>query len=172
MTTSLTNRKALVTGSAGGIGQAVVKVLRGAGAAVAGADIQQDDACDFFIAGDLTDSSYCDYLPIKAAEALGGLDIVVNNAGVIRRGAITEVTDEDYEVSFAVNVEVSVRWCDRKRCLLLGFATWAEPSHLLYVQGSNRLYDSVLGSRSRAPGCTYQCRMSAGGGYTNAAFWI
>ena len=111
MTTSLTNRKALVTGSAGGIGQAVVKVLRGAGAAVAGADIQQDDACDFFIAGDLTDSSYCDYLPIKAAEALGGLDIVVNNAGVIRRGVITEVTDEDYEVSFAVNVEAPFRIC-------------------------------------------------------------
>ena len=71
----------------------------------------RDDACDVFISGDLTSSSYCDTLPSKVAEALGGLDIVVNNAGVIRRGAITETTDEDYEVSFAVNVVVPVRIC-------------------------------------------------------------
>ena len=37
--------------------------------------------------------------------------VVVNNAGVIRRGAITEATDEDYAVSFAVNVEAPFRIC-------------------------------------------------------------
>jgi 2-keto-3-deoxy-L-fuconate dehydrogenase len=58
-----------------------------------------------------TDGSYCDSLPAKAAGVLSGLDIVVNNAGVIRRGAIPEATDEDNAVSFAVNVEAPFRIC-------------------------------------------------------------
>ncbi len=42
---------------------------------------------------------------------MGGLDIVINNAGVIRRGPITEATDDDYAASFAVNVEAPFRIC-------------------------------------------------------------
>jgi NAD(P)-dependent dehydrogenase (short-subunit alcohol dehydrogenase family) len=50
-------------------------------------------------------------LPRKASEQLGGLDIVINNAGIIRRGPITEATDDDYAASFAVNVEAPFRIC-------------------------------------------------------------
>jgi NAD(P)-dependent dehydrogenase (short-subunit alcohol dehydrogenase family) len=42
---------------------------------------------------------------------MGGLDIVVNNAGVITRGPVTETSDSDYELSLSVNVEAPFRIC-------------------------------------------------------------
>jgi len=108
----LAGRRALVTGAGGGMGQAIVQALRAAGAKVALADVSlevgPDEIC---LEGDLTDGSYCDGLPDQAAERLGGLDIVVNNAGVMRRGAVTEATDEDLSLSLAVNVEAPFRIC-------------------------------------------------------------
>ncbi len=105
-------RKVLVTGAGGGIGQSILERLSDAGAAVAAADRQTEGlSCDASLPGDLTDRDYCDSLPGQAAEALGGLDMVVNNAGVIRRGPITEATDEDFRLSLAVNVEAPFRIC-------------------------------------------------------------
>ena len=109
---TLSGKKALVTGAAGGIGQAIVRALTDAGAAIAATDIQLEGIpCDAALPGDLTDSAHCDALPAKAREALGGLDIVINNAGVIRRGVITDSTDDDYVQSMAVNVEAPFRIC-------------------------------------------------------------
>jgi NAD(P)-dependent dehydrogenase (short-subunit alcohol dehydrogenase family) len=109
---ALSGKKVLVTGAAGGIGQAIVKALTDAGAAIAATDIQLEGIpCDAALPGDLTDSAHCDALPAKAREALGGLDIVINNAGVIRRGVITDSTDDDYVQSMAVNVEAPFRIC-------------------------------------------------------------
>ena len=109
---ALSGKKVLVTGAAGGIGQAIVRALTDAGAAIAATDIQLEGIpCDAAIPGDLTDSAHCDALPAKAREALGGLDIVINNAGVIRRGVITDSTDDDYVQSMAVNVEAPFRIC-------------------------------------------------------------
>ncbi len=109
---TLSGKKALVTGAAGGIGQAIVKALTDAGAAVAATDFQLEDIpCNAAIPGDLTDPAHCDALPEKAREALGGLDIVINNAGIIRRGVITDSTDDDYIQSMAVNVEAPFRIC-------------------------------------------------------------
>ncbi len=108
----LSGRKALVTGAAGGIGKSIVKRLSDAGASVAAADRQTEDTgCEVCLPGDLTDPDYCDSLPPQAAEALGGLDIVVNNAGVMRRGPITDATDEDFRLSVAVNIEAPFRIC-------------------------------------------------------------
>jgi len=109
---TLSGKKVLVTGAAGGIGQAIVRELTDAGAAIAATDIQLEGIpCDAALPGDLTDSAHCDALPAKAREALGGLDIVINNAGVIRRGVITDSTDDDYVQSMAVNVEAPFRIC-------------------------------------------------------------
>lgn len=55
--------------------------------------------------GDLLDRAYCDDLVTATANALGGLDIVINNAGVITRGPVTEATDADWALSMGVNVE-------------------------------------------------------------------
>ena len=109
---TLSGKKALVTGAAGGIGQAIVRALTDAGAAIAATDIQLEGIpCDVAILGDLTDSAHCDALPAKTREALGGLNIVINNAGIIRRGVITDSTDDDYVQSMAVNVEAPFRIC-------------------------------------------------------------
>lgn len=107
-----TGKKALVTGAGGGIGASIVARLHEEGAMVAAADIATDGIeAEAHLPGNLTDKSYCDELPGKAAEALGGLDIVVNNAGIIRRGVITDTSDEDYALSMAINVEAPFRVC-------------------------------------------------------------
>ena len=101
-----------MTGAAGGIGQSIVRRLSDAGALVAAADRRIDGlSCDLGLPGDLTDCDYCDSLPRRAAESLGGLDFVVNNAGIIRRGPITDAKDEDFHLSVAINVEAPFRIC-------------------------------------------------------------
>lgn len=101
---------ALVTGASGGIGAAVVRALRGKGVkvAVADRDVSAVEA-EARLPGDLRDAAYCDGLPEAVAKALGGLDIVVNNAGVITRGKVTETTDADWSLSVGVNVEAPFR---------------------------------------------------------------
>lgn len=108
----LAGRHALVTGAAGGIGQAVVARLQAEGAKVAAADLDlTGSAAEVTLPGDLRDPAYCDALPGEAAAALGKLDILVNNAGVMRRGVITEASDEDYALTMAINVEAPFRLC-------------------------------------------------------------
>ncbi len=105
-------QKALVTGAAGGIGLAIVRMLREAGAAVAVADLDTTGLeADAYMSGNLTDTGYANALPQRAADALGGLDILVNNAGIMRRGAVTESTDDDFDISVAVNMQAPFRLC-------------------------------------------------------------
>ncbi len=105
-------KAALVTGAAGGIGAAIVRRLRSEGAVVAAADRDVSGIeADARLAGDLRDPAYADGLPQAAFAALGALDIVINNAGVITRGAVTETTDADWALSLGVNVEAPFRVC-------------------------------------------------------------
>ncbi len=106
----LDGRKALVTGAAGGIGQAIVSRLQLDGAVVTGSDFTSTNA-DFSIEGDLLDTEFCETLPAKAHDLMGGLDILVNNAGIITRGMITEASDEDYSRTLGINVEAPFRLC-------------------------------------------------------------
>jgi len=103
---------ALVTGAAGGIGATIVKGLRAEGArvAVADRDVSGIDA-DAHLPGDLLEPAYADGLASAARDALGGLSIVVNNAGVITRGPVTETTDAEWTLSLGVNVEAPFRIC-------------------------------------------------------------
>lgn len=112
MSQGLSGKYALVTGAGGGIGQSLVAKLRAEGVKVAATDISLTGVeAEALLAGDLCDPSFCDRLPQQAQEALGGLDIVINNAGIIRRGKITQASDEDYRLSMAVNVEAPFRLC-------------------------------------------------------------
>ncbi|MCP4820423.1 MAG: SDR family oxidoreductase [Shimia sp.] len=106
----LEGKTALVTGAAGGIGRAIVATLQAQGVTVMGADLQEG-AADFNMQGDLMNGDFCDGLPAQAVAATGRLDIVVNNAGIITRGKITEATDEDFTRSMAINVEAPFRVC-------------------------------------------------------------
>jgi 2-keto-3-deoxy-L-fuconate dehydrogenase len=108
----LKGKAALVTGAAGGIGAAVVRALRQQGVRVAVAD--RDTAgitAEAHLDGNLLEASYADGLPAAASAALGGLDIIVNNAGVITRGCVTETTDADWDLSVGVNVQAPFRIC-------------------------------------------------------------
>lgn len=101
---------ALVTGAAGGIGAAIVRQLREAGAKVAVADRNVAEIkAEAHLPGDLLDGAYCDGLPEAARAALGQLDIVVNNAGVITRGDVTTTSDADWTLTIGVNMEAPFR---------------------------------------------------------------
>lgn len=103
---------ALVTGASGGIGATVVKQLRAEGARVAAADIDlQTIEADVLLPGNLMDTDYTDKLPQAAKDKLGGLDIVINNAGVITRGDVTHTSDVDWNLSVGVNIEAPFRIC-------------------------------------------------------------
>lgn len=106
----LEGKKALVTGAAGGIGNAIVAKLQAEGATVTGTDMNACEA-DFYIQGNLMEGKFCDQLPQQAAQKMGGLDMLVNNAGIITRGDITQATDDDLKRTMAINVEAPFRLC-------------------------------------------------------------
>jgi 3alpha(or 20beta)-hydroxysteroid dehydrogenase len=87
----LTGRRALVTGGAQGLGEGMARALAAAGAQVAVADVQDDVGPKVaeslgddhhFVHLDVTDDASWESAAADAVTALGGLDIVVNNAGV------------------------------------------------------------------------------------------
>jgi NAD(P)-dependent dehydrogenase (short-subunit alcohol dehydrogenase family) len=72
--------RVLITGAAGGIGSAATAELRARGARVAGLDLKADG--DGVIACDVRDQSSVDDAVARAIERLGGLDVLINNAGL------------------------------------------------------------------------------------------
>ena len=105
-------KKVLVTGAAGGIGKSLVRKLRAEGASVAVTDINVSHIeAEAHFPGNLSIAKFCDDLPNKTRDALGSLDILINNAGIIRRGKVTEATDDDFKSTMAVNIEAPFRLC-------------------------------------------------------------
>ena len=117
------DRVCLVTGAAGGIGSAIARRLADEGAVVQVAD-RDSDACarvaeDLVLAGgradarafDLTDPAACGAAVEEMITAYGRLDVLVNNAGTNRRGALLELGPDDWSATFAVNVDALVHLC-------------------------------------------------------------
>ena len=103
-------KRALVTGAAGGIGSTLVSALRAGGAHVAVADRETGGLdAEIHLPGDLMDPAYTDALASRAAEHLGGIDMVFNNAGVIPRGPVTDTSDDDWSLAIGVNLEAPFR---------------------------------------------------------------
>jgi 3-oxoacyl-[acyl-carrier protein] reductase len=86
---SLAGRRAIVTGAAQGLGRAFTVALADAGAAVAVCDVDplvaDVEAAAWTTVADVSDAHAVRSFVDGAAERLGGIDIVVNNAGVVRR---------------------------------------------------------------------------------------
>jgi 2,3-dihydro-2,3-dihydroxybenzoate dehydrogenase len=106
---------ALVTGAAGGIGEAVVRTLAARGAVVAMVDRNADrlhglaeqvgasgGRAEAFPA-DVTDSAAVEAVVEQVERRLGPLSQLVNAAGVLRLGEARSLTDEDWATTFAVN---------------------------------------------------------------------
>lgn len=118
MNTDLTGRRALVTGGGAGIGAAIARTLGAAGADVAVlyytdsregalevvAELSALGRTAVALDADLMDPAAATSVVNQAADALGGLDIVVNNAGhMVGRATIAEMTDEHWARVMDVN---------------------------------------------------------------------
>ncbi|UKA76343.1 SDR family NAD(P)-dependent oxidoreductase [Arthrobacter sp. FW306-07-I] len=103
--------KAIVTGGASGIGAATAKLLQERGAEVAVLDLNPDQAPAGVkaIHCDVSDYASVRRAIEEAAEQLGGIDVVANNAGVGAQGTIEDNDDDEWHRVFDVNVLGMVR---------------------------------------------------------------
>ena len=105
-------RVALVTGGASGIGAATAEHLRVGGARVAVFDLKQADGDVLSIEGDVTRSADADAAVNRVVDELGGLDVLVNAAGIAGKSLSTaDVSDEEWERVFAVNAHGTFWFC-------------------------------------------------------------
>jgi 3-oxoacyl-[acyl-carrier protein] reductase len=114
-------KRAFVTGGSRGIGAAIARRLASDGAAVAVGYERSADAAQAVV-GDITaaggravavqmaadDAASIRRAVDDAAEALGGLNILVNNAGIYRGGPIEEMTLDDVDATLNVNVRAVI----------------------------------------------------------------
>jgi NAD(P)-dependent dehydrogenase (short-subunit alcohol dehydrogenase family) len=109
-------KRAIVTGAASGIGRATAELLAAEGAAVIVADVNETGGEAVaagirerggrarFVRCDVTSSADCAAAARTAVLEFGGLEILCNNAGIIRRADVVDTTEEEWARVMAVNV--------------------------------------------------------------------
>ena len=119
----LENKKAIVTGGAGGIGRATALAFAAEGAAVAVVDLREDAALAVVeeiraaggtavaIAADVSNEDDIQRIIATTVEEFGGVNVVFNNAGIIRRTTAVETTAEEWDRVFGVNVKSIFLMC-------------------------------------------------------------
>ncbi|WP_439694334.1 SDR family NAD(P)-dependent oxidoreductase [Curtobacterium sp. SP.BCo] len=102
--------RAVVTGGASGIGAAIVTALQDRGATVAVLDLQPSPVAGTFSATcDVGDDASVRAAVAAAVEHLGGLDVLVNNAGIGAQGTVEDNSDDEWRRVYEVNVLGAVR---------------------------------------------------------------
>jgi NAD(P)-dependent dehydrogenase (short-subunit alcohol dehydrogenase family) len=103
----------LVTGASSGIGKATCEVLSREGANVVGTGRNLDSLVALrekghivdYVVADLTQTGQCEHVVAEAVRILSGLTTVVNNAGVLKGGAMGSVTIENYHYNMMANTQ-------------------------------------------------------------------
>ena len=113
----LQGKTAVITGGASGIGRATALLFAQEGAAVTIVDINQaaghEVEHEISVAGgraiferaDVTRASDCLRVIERTVREFGGVDVLFNNAGIIRRASVTEISEDDWDAVMAVNVK-------------------------------------------------------------------
>ncbi|KEG16589.1 3-oxoacyl-[acyl-carrier-protein] reductase [Bartonella bacilliformis] len=155
----LTNRRALVTGASGGIGEAIARIFHAQGAIVGLHGTREEKLKE--VAADLGDNIFVfpahfsereaiKKLAETAEEKMGGVDILVNNAGITRDGLFVRMQDKDWDDVLAVN-------------LTAAFTLTRELVHAMMRRRYGRIINitSIVGFVGN-PGQTNYCAAKAG----------
>ncbi|MEF2070989.1 3-oxoacyl-[acyl-carrier-protein] reductase [Consotaella aegiceratis] len=114
----LSGRKALVTGASGGIGEAIAKALHGAGAVIGlhGTRREKLDALASELGervhvfpANLSSRDEQSSLAEAAVEAMDGIDILINNAGITKDGLFVRMSDADWDSVIEVDLTAAFR---------------------------------------------------------------
>ena len=121
----LTGMNALVTGAAGGIGSAISRALAAQGARLAlsgtnaaklrafreelNEDYKHDAGGHVEITCDLSNTTQVEELIPAAIDTLGGIDILINNAGITRDNLAMRMKDEEWDQVMKINLESTFR---------------------------------------------------------------
>ncbi|HEX8496935.1 MAG TPA: SDR family oxidoreductase, partial [Actinomycetales bacterium] len=111
---SLKGLHALVTGGASGIGLAVATAFAAEGAVVAVLDRSERPPVELdavYVSADIGDDVSVRAAVAEAVQRLGGLDLLVNNAGIGAQGGVEDATDEQWRQVLEVNVIGTARVC-------------------------------------------------------------
>jgi NAD(P)-dependent dehydrogenase (short-subunit alcohol dehydrogenase family) len=113
----LHGKTAIITGGAGGIGRATALLFAREGAAVAIVDLNQAAGVEIageisaagghviFECADLTRPDDCQRVVDRTVKEFGGVHVLFNNAGIIRRASVLDVTADEWDKVMAVNVK-------------------------------------------------------------------
>ena len=119
----LENKHAIVTGGAGGIGRATSLAFAAEGAAVAvvdlnaeaaeavAAEIREAGGTAIAIGADVSSETDIERVVATTVAEFGGVNVVFNNAGIIRRTTAVETTVEEWDRVFGVNVRSIFLMC-------------------------------------------------------------
>ncbi|AMB59413.1 SDR family NAD(P)-dependent oxidoreductase [Microterricola viridarii] len=119
----LANKNAIVTGGAGGIGRATALAFAAEGARVAVVDVRADAAeavaaeiranggTAIAVAADVSSEADIQRIIATTIAEFGGVNVVFNNAGIIRRSTAVETTEEEWDRVFGVNVKSIFLMC-------------------------------------------------------------
>jgi 3-oxoacyl-[acyl-carrier protein] reductase len=117
----LAGRRAVVTGSSMGIGEAIARALAREGARVLVHGLEDDRVDNVVrsivdaggsasgVVADVSSDEGAEALVVAASEALGGVDVLVNNAGILTPASWMDATPEMWEQLYRVNVLGAVR---------------------------------------------------------------
>ena len=116
----LKGKKALITGASGGIGGEIAKTLHEAGAevAISGTRVDNLKALSDTLGGttqifqcNLSDPLAIEDLLKNVTEKMGGVDILINNAGITRDKLLIRMSDEDLQTVLDINLTATMKLC-------------------------------------------------------------